>query len=89
MSYQTANQQPYLPFADTITQSQPEYSFDNLDFLNDFPVTDPSTAIWGHASSDMDLGFGSGGTAGFDGSGAWEANGELFDSFFFGNGNGY
>ncbi|EME46127.1 transcription factor domain-containing protein [Dothistroma septosporum NZE10] len=89
-SYQTANQPSYQPFSDTMTQTQPEYSFDNLDFLNDFPATsDPSTAIWGHASSDMDLGFGSGGTAGFDGSGAWEANGELFDSFFFGNGNGY
>ncbi|KAK4503715.1 hypothetical protein PRZ48_004630 [Zasmidium cellare] len=111
ISYQTANQQPYAPFADTITQSQPDFSFDNLDFLNDFPVSDPTAGgFWGQHnnnnntnSSNMndftfDMGFGGGGGGaggGFDGSGAWEANGELFDSFFFGsgggtnNGNGY
>ena len=38
---------------------------------------------------DLDLNFGNSNSAGFDGSGAWEANGELFDTFFFGNsGNG-
>lgn len=96
MSYQTTNQTPYAPFADTISQAHPDFSFENLDFLNDFPVADPNAGgFWaqhnnastGAGANDFsfDLGFGNGG---YDGSGAWEANGELFDTFFFGSGGG-
>lgn len=87
-SYQVSNQQPYQPFAETISQAQPDFSFEDLDFLDTFPVSDPHNT-WGN-TNDLDLGF-TGGT-GFDGNGAWEANGgvDLFDGFFFGNGgNGY
>lgn len=84
LSHQVSNQQPYQPFAETISQAQPEFAFDDLSFLDSFPVTDPNN-VWGNAN-DLDLGFGTGGT-GFDGNGAWEANGgvDLFDGFFFGN----
>ena len=85
-SYQISNQQPYQPFAETISQAQPDFTFDNLDFLDTFPVADPSQNLWGN-SNELDLGFGTGGLAGFDSSGAWEANSgvDLFDGFFFGN----
>lgn len=77
--YQTVNQNNTYP--DNVTHIEPDYSFDNLDFLTDFPVADPGTNVWGQ-NHDLDAG----GTAGFDGSGAWEANAELFDGsgFFFG-----
>lgn len=78
--YQTVNQDAYTNYAGNV-HSQPDYSFDNLDFLTDFPVTDPGSNIWGQ-NNELDAGV----TAGFDGSGAWEANAELFDGsgFFFG-----
>ncbi|KAF7188591.1 hypothetical protein HII31_10253 [Pseudocercospora fuligena] len=84
----TSNNQTYPPAfnTDTIPQ-QPDYSFNNLDFLNDFVVTDPGTNMWGPANNnDLDLGLGSA----VDGSGgAWET-GDIFDTFFFGSsGNGY
>lgn len=92
LPYQVSNQQPYQHLAETISQTQPNFSFDNLDFLDDFPVADPNGAWSNNAMNDLDLGFGTGGT-GYDGNSAWEANGgvDLFDGFFFGNtgGNGY
>ena len=85
-SFQASNQQPYQPFAETMAQAQPDFSMDNLDFLNTVPATD-SYNTWGNPN-DFDLGLGTGGT-GYDGNGSWEANGgvDLFDGFFFG-GNG-
>ena len=75
-------------------------AWSDLDFLRDFPMADPNGAsgggIWGGGvgtPSDMDLGSNSGvsgATAGFDSSGAWEANSELLDTYFFGaGGNGF
>ncbi|KAK3070260.1 hypothetical protein LTR53_010781 [Teratosphaeriaceae sp. CCFEE 6253] len=83
LSYQVSNQQPYQPFAETISKAQTDFSFDDLSFLDSFPVADPSNA-WAGAN-DLDLGFGTGGN-GFDGHGAWEAKGgvDLFDGFWFG-----
>ncbi|GIZ42613.1 hypothetical protein CKM354_000587300 [Cercospora kikuchii] len=105
------NQQPQQPayqqaspFVDNSASaganaSEPDYSFDNLDFLNDFALTEPGNtgsnggaSFWGqsHAGDGTDLGF-NGGVAngGFaDDSGAWEASGEVFDAFFFGSGSG-
>ena len=80
-----SQQQAYRPFTETLpgASSEPDYSLDNLDFLSDFPVSDPGANFWGNAGDGTDLGFGNGG---FDGSGAWEASGEVFDTFFFGNG---
>ena len=83
LPFQVTNRQPYHGLAETITQTQPEYSFDDLSFLDSFPVADPS-GIW-HPPTDFDLGFGTGGT-GQEGNGTWDANGapDLFDGFFFG-----
>lgn len=88
-SYQNNNQNNYTGYPENGPHSLPDYSFDNLDFLTDFPVADPGANAWGQ-TAELDLS----GTAGFDGSGAWEANAELFgDSGFFfaqfGNGAGY
>lgn len=83
-SYESANQNIYTAYPENGPHTQPDYSFDNLDFLTDFPVADPGANAWGQ-NNELDLG----GTAGFDGSGAWEANAELFEGFFFGNGTGY
>ncbi|KAK5699058.1 hypothetical protein LTR97_006707 [Elasticomyces elasticus] len=79
-AYGTSNRQPYQAFAETVSRSQPDVSFDDLSFLDSFPVSDPSNTWLG--GND---GFGTSGT-GFDGNGAWEANGgvDLFDGFFFG-----
>lgn len=99
-SYQLSNTQPYAPLADSIAQVQPDLTFDNLDFLDTFPVADPNQQFWG-LGSELDLGFGTGGTAGaYDGGGSngWDAGGDgfgnpggggvdLFDGFFFGGGN--
>ncbi|MGG6496237.1 UNVERIFIED_CONTAM: hypothetical protein NY603_25300, partial [Bacteroidetes bacterium 56_B9] len=49
--------------------SEPDYSFDNLDFLNDFSLTEPGNSgsnggasFWGqsHAGDGTDLGFNGG-----------------------------
>ncbi|KAK5687419.1 hypothetical protein LTS10_001557 [Elasticomyces elasticus] len=79
-AYGTSNRQPYQAFAETVSRSQPDVSFDDLSFLDSFPVSDPSNTWLGGNE-----GFGTSGT-GFDGNGAWEANGgvDLFDGFFFG-----
>ncbi|KAK3650657.1 hypothetical protein LTR56_006062 [Elasticomyces elasticus] len=79
-TYGTSNRQPYQGFTETVSRTQPDVSFDDLSFLDSFPVSDPSNTWLG--GND---GFGTSGT-GFDGNGAWEANGgvDLFDGFFFG-----
>ncbi|USW48887.1 hypothetical protein Slin15195_G022060 [Septoria linicola] len=92
-AFQAVNQQQqqtYRSFTEPAPRpsSEPDFSFDNLDFLSEFPGVDPSANFWGHASDGTDLGFGNGanGGGGFDGSGAFEASGEVFDAFFFGSG---
>ena len=84
LSYQVSSQPTYQPFNDTISPQQSQYNFDDLGFLDAFPAEDPSGNAWTN-SNDFDLGFGTGGT-GFDGNGAWDANGgpDLFEGFFFG-----
>ncbi|SMQ45305.1 unnamed protein product [Zymoseptoria tritici ST99CH_3D7] len=111
--------QPH-PFNQPQQPSSNDYSFDTLDFLNDFPLPDTGAAAGGTwntqgPNSDTDLGYGFGsvgggmgmgnggagagagasssssggvGAAGFDGSGAWEANQQFFEEFFFGTGAG-
>lgn len=83
-----SNQQPYIPFAETISQAQPELSFDDMGFLDTFPISDPNPGSWGGwsgSTGDLDLGFGTGGTAGYDANGNLDPNGmDLFAGFFFG-----
>ena len=87
-----SNQQPYIPFAETISQAQPEVSFDDMGFLDTFPVSDPNPGSWGGWSTstgDLDLGFGTGGTGGYDANGNLDLNGvDLFAGFFFGGNDG-
>lgn len=89
-----SNQQPYIPFAETISQTQPDFSFDDMSFLDTFPVSDPTPGSWGGWSgpgttNDLDLGFGTGGTGSYDASGNWDMNGiDLFGGLFFGNDGG-
>lgn len=93
------------PFTPDESAHNNDFSFEDLDFLNDFnPSIDQNWDTqsrqqssnqqqpnsFGQAGSgggmmDWDLSFGSGGTTGFE---AWDANGEIFDGFFFGGGNG-
>jgi hypothetical protein len=89
-----SNQQPYVPFAETISQSQPEFLFDDMSFLDTFPVSDPNPGSWGGwsgSTGDLDLGFGTGGTGGYDSGGNWDQNVDMFGGFFFGgnDGNGF
>lgn len=89
-----SNQQPYAPFAETISQTQPDFSFDDMGFLDTFPVSDPTPGSWGGWSTggmnELDLGFGTGGTGSYDADGNWDPNGgvDLFNGFFFGNDGG-
>lgn len=85
LSYAVSNQQPYAPFAETISSIYPETDFSNLDFLDSFPISDPTNAPWdgGFANPELDLGFGTGGM-GYDGA-MDNGNIDLFDGFFFGN----
>jgi len=100
----------YQPLSQTISQQPPEFSFDTLDFLDTFPTADSngngngsgnndvgnSTSnnnLW--PSAELDLGFGTGGMAGWEeGGGSMEGVGaggggpDLFDGFFFGTGGG-
>jgi hypothetical protein len=82
-NFQVSNQQPYNGLVETISQVQPGMPFDDLSFLDSFPVADPNNS-WSY-NGDLDLGFGTGGT-GMDGNGQWESNAgpDLFDGFFFG-----
>ncbi|KXL51045.1 MAG: hypothetical protein FE78DRAFT_26839 [Acidomyces sp. 'richmondensis'] len=88
-SYPMANEQHEYrqPFDQTLSQT--DFTADDLGFLDTFPIGVPNTNPWMNGN-DLDLGYGTGGT-GFDGNGAWEANGgvDLFDGFFFGNGSGF
>nr|POE63006.1 hypothetical protein CFP56_03909 [Quercus suber] len=105
---QQQQQQQAYTSAPAPTSSDTKFPFDDsLDFLDAFPApsstgrSDPASAWSTHAASELDLGFGTGGTAAAfetDEFMAWEANGgvDLFDGFFFGggaagagNGNGH
>jgi hypothetical protein len=69
---------------DPLSHPTPDFSFDHLDFLHDFPAVDPGAGagFWGQANHDASaLGFGSGGASG--GFEAFQAN-ELMDEFWFG-----
>lgn len=86
--FSLSNQQPYVPFAETISQAQPDFSFDDMGFLDTFPISDPNPGSWGGwsgSTGDLDLGFGTGGTGGYDANGNLDPNGvDLFAGFFFG-----
>lgn len=97
-----SNQTPYQPLAQTISQSQPDFSFEtDMSFLDTFPISDPSgQSGWGGGWNDFDmgLGFATGGTgtATWENGGDWGGMGggvDMFDGFFFGgdcgNGNGF
>ena len=88
LPFSLSNQQPYAPFAETISQTQPDFSFDDMSFLDTFPVSDPNSGSWSGWSggtSDLDLAFGTGGTGSYDSNGNWDPNGiDMFGGFFFG-----
>jgi hypothetical protein len=95
-TYAYTNQTSLQPFAEVIAAQQPDFTFDNLEFLDTFPLPDPSgNNVWDNnmgTAGELDLGFGTGGTAGWDGAVAgaeWGDGGgvDLFDGFFFGNGS--
>lgn len=105
-SYSTT-QLPFTPFTDTYP-TQPDFAFDTtgfgLDFLDTYQTASSGgnnpedAAAWAsYPGFELDLGFGTGGSAaGWDGMAAgggaedWADGGgmDLFDGFFFGNGNG-
>ena len=96
--------------------AQPDFgAWDDMSFLDSFPIADPTTTssaaaagqggwggggdgggAWGGGagvggvgngangfSDDIDLGFGTGGTGGFDVDGNWDPNGvDMFGGFF-------
>ena len=75
------HQQTYSQtFADALprSQQQPDFTFDDLSFLDSFDIAADQSNAWTGAN---DL-FGTGG-GGFDGNGAWEVNGgvDLFDGY--------
>ncbi|KAF2130625.1 hypothetical protein P153DRAFT_289112 [Dothidotthia symphoricarpi CBS 119687] len=92
--YHLPNQLPYNAFTQNINPSYPDLGFNDLDFLDSFPVHGGSVAADGNASGasasgnamqDVGIGFG----MGFgDGTHDWsDGNGfDLFDGFFFGPG---
>ena len=83
-----SNQQPYAPLAETISHSDPSFSFDDMSFLDTFPVSDPNPGSWGGwggGMNDLDLGFGTGGMGCYDANGNWDPNGfDMFGGLFFG-----
>lgn len=87
-----SNQQPYIPFAETISQARPNFSFDDMSFLDTFTVSDPNPGSWGGwsgSTGDLDLGFGTGGTGSYDSNGNWDPNAvDIFGGFFFGGNDG-
>lgn len=96
LTFPLSNQQPYIPFAETISQAQPDFSFDDMSFLETFPVSDPNPGSWGGwsgSTGELDLGFGTGGTGSYDSNGNYDPNGvDMFGGFFFGGndpGNGF
>lgn len=91
-TYRITNTQQYAPLADSISQAQPELSFENCEFLDSFVVDGPNSQLWGN---ELDLGFGTGGTAGSYDDSVWDNvdglasnNGgvDLFGGLFFGHG---
>jgi len=88
--YQMSNQLPYTAFAQNITATYPDLgTFNDLDFLDSFPVQggSGSSGQGGDAGmlQDVGMGFGLGfGEGGHD----WSEGGgvDLFDGFFFGPG---
>lgn len=110
---QPSTYQPPSQLSQTISHpQQPDFNFDTLDFLDTFP-SDPALSMNGNTlgtnssagaggnafwpSGELDLGFGTGGLAGWeDGAGAGASGMEgvgaggggvdLFDGFFFGGG---
>jgi len=98
----------YQPLSQTISQQPPDFAFDTLDFLDTFPTADSNingnaSANNGNSSTgnnnnnlwpnaELDLGFGTGGLAGWEEGGSMEGVGaggggpDLFDGFFFGSG---
>lgn len=95
-SYEMSNTAQHAPLATSINAAQPEMQFDKLDFLDSLMIENPSQPLW-MDGFELDLGFGTGGTAGqeVDPSGHWQSstdeskahNGgvDLFDGFFFGS----
>lgn len=83
---------------------QPDFTLDDLDFLDTFSATEPSQDFWfgGNGGQLLDLGFGTGGTNGGwdpEAGNAWDLSGEsagaggaggfdLYDGFYFGHANG-
>ena len=92
LSFAISNQQPYMPFAETISQAQPDFSFDDMSFLDTFPISDPNPGSWGGwsgSAGELDLGFGTGGTGSYDSNGNYDPNGvDMFGGFFFGGNDG-
>lgn len=89
LSYPLSNQSTYNPLAETISQEHPDFTFDDMSFLDTFPVADPNPGSWGgwsDGTADLDLSFGTGGTGGYDANGNYlDPNGiDLFNGFFFG-----
>lgn len=84
--YQISNQIPYSNFAANIQTTYPDLgTFNELDFLDSFPVQGSNAAGTADGGGGLgDLGFG----MGFDGSHDFsDGNGlDLFDGFFFGPG---
>lgn len=78
-------QSPYAPLTQTLSQPQPDFTFDNdMSFLDSFPLSDAN--IQGGWADDFDMGL-----AGWDGGGGeWSGGGgrgvDMFDGFFFGEG---
>ncbi|KAH7083175.1 fungal-specific transcription factor domain-containing protein [Paraphoma chrysanthemicola] len=86
--YQVSNQLPYNAFAQSITSTYPDIGgFNDLDFLDSFPVQGNGAQGDASAGGMQDVGIGFG--MGFgDGTHDWsDGNGfDLFDGFFFGPG---
>ncbi|KAM0718529.1 hypothetical protein Q7P37_005599 [Cladosporium fusiforme] len=112
---QQQQQQQQNSLSQTISQQPPtDFSFDTLDFLDTFPdasdvnvngnnlgTSSAGNAFW--PSGEVDLGFGTGGLAGWssedtggaggvgnmEGVGSGGGGVDLFDGFFFGGGGGF
>ena len=88
------NQQPYVPQLDTMSQSQSQsdFSFDDMSFLDTFTTSDATARDWGGwsgSTGDLDLGFGTGGMSSNDSNGNFDPSGvDMFGGFFFGGNDG-
>ena len=92
LSFSLLNQQRNAPLNEPISQSQPNFSFDDMSFFDTFPISDLDTGSWDGWNSgvnELGLGFGTGGTGGYDLNGSWDPNGiDMFDGFYFGGDGG-